>query len=251
MDDTKPTSTEDEFHFSEAEESTSYASVADSREGKKSGKLTRRNLLIAIVVIVVAFSLYKLTGVFFGSSGTQKRTPTVITTPHKIKSISQATVIKAPTQLSVKPAATALSSSLLHQFSQMEEYQVQSRQQVDSISNTLSSLSNSIENLQGSVAAINQQLQTISSQLQRQHAAIRALRPKKVKRTKRRTVPIRSTWYIQALVPGRAWLFQTNGKNITARVGDLLAGYGRVKDISIIKGVVKMSSGVIIRYRGL
>lgn len=253
MEDIKPTSTDDEFHFSEAEEASPYSSAVGEESAGIKSKFNRRNVLIAVVIIAAAIALYKLIGVFSGSSGTRKSTPVVTRTIER-RPIPSRTVSIPTLPTPTRTTSPALSTALQDQLSQMHQHNVQSSNQVESINTNLHALSNSVANLQGVVAAMNQQLQTVSAQLQQQHTAILALRPKKVKRRGPRVgpaSPIRPKWYIQALLPGRAWLFQADGNNITVRTGDSLAGYGKIKDILVVKGVVMTSSGAIIRYRGM
>ena len=55
-------------------------------------------------------------------------------------------------------------------------------------------------------------------------------------------------YYLQAVLPGRAWLQSSLGQTQTVRVGDLLRGYGAVTAINAEKGVVQTSSGKRIEY---
>jgi len=82
MADPKVTLGDDEFHFSEAEEASgdAYTLIDEDVAGSNASKFNRRNILIAIVIIVIALSLYKLIGVFFGASDV-KKTPAVAATP--------------------------------------------------------------------------------------------------------------------------------------------------------------------------
>ncbi|MBA3536672.1 MAG: type IV secretion protein IcmG, partial [Tatlockia sp.] len=58
----------------------------------------------------------------------------------------------------------------------------------------------------------------------------------------------RLMYFIQAIIPGRAWLIATNGSTITVREGTRIAGWGVVKLIDPIQGRVLTSSGRIIRF---
>jgi len=76
-------------------------------------------------------------------------------------------------------------------------------------------------------------------------------RPKLEKKvfTKRRIKVVLPIYYLQGMVPGRAWLVLENGNTVTVDVGDTLPGYGKVTEISPVQGLVRTSNGAIIRYR--
>lgn len=262
MDDSKVTLGDDEFHFSEAEETSTdpYALTDDATEPKAS-KLNRRNILIAIGIIVVALSLYKLIGVFFGASDS-KKSSSIATATTPVKAVktantsSQATLQKielqsqAPTvQIQTRSEHT---KKMQNQLSQMQKVDAAHTQQMQQVSSQISSLAASVDSLKQSVQSMNQSLQSISSQVQTQQASIAAMKVKSKPRVSRyvsRPVYRAPRWYVQAIIPGRAWLEQTNGNTITVNVGDVLKGYGKIKSISVVNGTVKLSSGAILTYR--
>lgn len=55
-------------------------------------------------------------------------------------------------------------------------------------------------------------------------------------------------YYVEAVVPGRAWLQGSDGETISVSIGSYLEGYGRVTRIDTEKGIVVTSSGHIIPY---
>lgn len=55
-------------------------------------------------------------------------------------------------------------------------------------------------------------------------------------------------YYIQAIIPGRAWLKDSNGKIFTVTTGDQIPGYGRIIDIDPKNGLVKTDQGRAIEY---
>lgn len=57
------------------------------------------------------------------------------------------------------------------------------------------------------------------------------------------------TYFVQAVIPGRAWLKDSNGKIITVAIGDQVpGGYGRVTHINSRDGVVTTNKGAQIEY---
>ena len=59
-------------------------------------------------------------------------------------------------------------------------------------------------------------------------------------------VPI--VFNLRAIVPGRAWLVDSNGQTRTVQVGDTLSQYGKVQQILPEQGQVTTSSGKVIEF---
>jgi intracellular multiplication protein IcmG len=55
-------------------------------------------------------------------------------------------------------------------------------------------------------------------------------------------------FYVQAIIPGRAWLINSEGHTYTVRVGSRVPGFGVVEKIDPWQGRVVMSSGKILRF---
>ena len=53
---------------------------------------------------------------------------------------------------------------------------------------------------------------------------------------------------MRAIVAGRAWLVSNKGFILTVRPGSKLKRYGKITKIDPDNGIVKTSSGFIIRY---
>ncbi len=248
-EDKKITISDDEFHFTEAEEvkSNLYNVPAEDSSGKTPVKINRRKILIAIGIIIVALSFYKLIDIFLDSSS--KKPPETTTTPVPTVTATEP-VIPVESQPSTTPP-----SDLKNQLSQMQQNDATTTQQMSAVSDQLYSINNSMTNLTNQLSDLNQQLQALASQVQSQQMTINDLKFKP--KSKAMVVhkffpPPPPRWYIQAMVPGRAWLVQANGlTTTTVSKGDRLAGYGRVTWISVVNGLVKTSTGAILRYRDL
>jgi hypothetical protein len=59
-------------------------------------------------------------------------------------------------------------------------------------------------------------------------------------------VEARTTYIVQAIIPGRAWLKSESGDTVTVAEGDLLKDYGRVTKIDPYDGVVDIDTGTKI-----
>jgi len=263
MDEMKPSNFEDEFQFSEAEleESTPYATSGTEEQAssdKKSGsRINRRTVLIAVGILVVAFSLYKLISVFFENSKTQKVVPAMATRAPVATPITSAVPSQTQKAVQIQARRLRLPSEVKQQLSQMQQHDVESKQQIQTIASDLSSLTVGLNSLQSSIASMNQQLNTMQQELLKQRSLIKGLEAKKRMRIakkvrlKPRVAKPPARWFVRAVIPGRAWISQGEGNNITVRTGDRLPFYGRISYISATKGIVKTTSGAIFRFRGL
>jgi len=58
----------------------------------------------------------------------------------------------------------------------------------------------------------------------------------------------KTRYYIQALVPGRAWIKSKKGSTITVRKGSRVSTYGVVREIDVLNGRILTTSGRVIRF---
>lgn len=246
MDDKKVTINEDEFHFTEAEEMKGGEhDVIPDLPDKTPGKINRRNILIAVGIVIVALSLYKLIDVFFGA---EEKKPVVAVTTQPVP-VAQPVIQMQP---QVQQAPVSNVPDLTDQVTQLHQQDFATSDQMAAVTDQLNSLNATTQNLGNAVTTINQQLTVLSAQIQSTQTTVDALKPKP--KPKPQVIIFKPQpapppqWYIQALIPGRAWLIQANGQTITVRQGDLLYGYGKVTSISVINGIVRTSSGIIIRF---
>jgi intracellular multiplication protein IcmG len=61
--------------------------------------------------------------------------------------------------------------------------------------------------------------------------------------------PPKMEYFVQAIIPGRAWIINEKGQAITVRVGSEIPGYGIVKEIDPPEGRVVMSSSKVFRFK--
>ena len=94
-------------------------------------------------------------------------------------------------------------------------------------------------------AKLDQQTQVIEGLLR--HQAQKRAPPKAMAKA-RGPVAKPMNYYVQAVIPGRAWLIATNGSTLTVRQGSSVRGYGVVQSIDAVQGRVNTSSGRVIRF---
>lgn len=91
------------------------------------------------------------------------------------------------------------------------------------------------------LSANNAQLQTAMNKLGQQLAGIyQTLHPQA------KVEPLR--YYIQAVVPGRAWLSSNKGDYLTVQLGTNLPKYGAIRQINADAGLIATSSGKMIHF---
>lgn len=246
----------DSYDMDQAGESDldSQASYQSGKEGLTRKKDIKRNALIAIGVVIFIMVMYKIIGwMFFSDKSkqvtsqpaippvTQVATPqpvqTIPTTP--IQQVQPATVVEDDPDLKKKVSAIEMSQQSL-------------RSEVNALSEQINAVNNNIKNLNAQIVNLNQIIGNMSNQIARQSEVINVLMvrttPKKVVKISRPAVAARVIYYIQAVIPGRAWLIGSNGSTLTVREGSKIPGYGIVKLIDSLQGRILTSSGQVIKF---
>ncbi len=210
----------------------------------------RRNALMVIAAIIFAMLLYKFIWPLFTAS---KKTATEINPP-------PVTTIPVPTQPKVieslpqpiTPAATPVAPQIEQKLSALELGQQNVRAEVSSVTNQLGGINTNVNELTNKIAQLNQIISTLAAKVDQQSSEVAGLlaksRPKPSKHFVRKRTVGRANYYLQAVIPGRAWLISSNGSTLTVREGSQIMGYGVVKLIDPNQGRVITSSGQIIRF---
>ncbi|CEK11403.1 type IVB secretion system protein IcmG/DotF [Legionella hackeliae] len=253
----------DEYQFSDLdvispdsdeEKETTSAPI----EKKESNANIRRNALVAIVVIVVAMLAYKFLGPLFTKKPKPADAVPTIATPAPVQQpITPPQPIVTPTE--PPPTAQTMpvtqptvdNSEVMQRLSALEASQQNLRSDLDSLTSQVATINTNINALATKIAQLNQTLTVIVSRVEQQSKEISVLtvhvKPKPVARVIIKRPPPPS-YFIQAIIPGRAWLIAQNGSTITVREGTQVAGYGVIKLIDSRQGRVLTSSGRVIRF---
>ena len=268
--DIKPPKSEDEYHFSETNSSNLFGLTTSSTRAGILEKLKNKNVITAISFVIILFVLYKFFGMLFSSS---KRT-----------TIQKAPVKKMqPMTTETGEGGTAM-DQFNSRVSAMEQRHAYTDTRIEKLETTVSSVSANVTQIQTQLTDLNNTLQILSNQITQQQSQLTALqegqkkvevvvKPRHVRRRGYRSEcgtesgtecgiycgsecgppcevrsSRRSKYYLQGLVPGRAWLRARDGETLTVQVGDKVPGYGTVQVIDPAKSVVVTSSGILIRY---
>lgn len=223
--------------------------------GHEPKKDIKRNALIALGLIFFAVMMYKLIGYLFFSPKEKVEQDTITpisTASTTVKPTVPAALTTTPVQ-QVPVAVIASDDGLKQKVSAIELSQQGVRNDVNAVSQQVNSVNNNVSNLNAQIENLNQVISTLSNQLTKQSEEISVLmartQPRPVKKpiVKRAHTPAIS-YYLQAVIPGRAWLIGTNGSTLTVREGTIITGYGTVKLIDSLQGRVLTSSGRVIRF---
>jgi intracellular multiplication protein IcmG len=222
---------EEEYHFTETD--AADALEASNPPVKKSPGLNKTigsRVVLVLGIVIVILAMYKLAGVLFSSKKAPIKPPAITTqTPLPPQAL---------VQTGVTPGALAKVS-----------------ERVDKIENAVPQIMTALSELQDKVNDLNNTLQSLSNTLTQQQAQLTALEQKPApkplppeKVVHRSPVAHGQTYYVQAMVPGRAWLKSKHGGTTTVKVGDTLTGYGTIEMIDTGQGRVLTSSGRAINY---
>lgn len=253
----------DEYHFSELDPldphvmdedsaSTSSDSVSIDR-AKIGGNKVRRNAMIAIAAFISVVVIYKFTGAALNEKKLDiVKAPSTLTPPPS----AQPEVASTPSPETVLPVireSVSLSNNdVQSKLSNVESSQESIRQdlsafngQVSGMTNNITALTEKLNGLTSTINALNEKLESQSLEIKKL-SANHSVQHVKSYRVKAESHLLK--YYIQAVIPGRAWLVATNGNTLTVREGSTIPGYGIVKLIDPSQGRILTSSGQMIRF---
>lgn len=250
--DNKSYSTDDEFKFSpdttSEVESNAFSSEPSSKQlSNPFNNVNKQNLLILLGTIIMLFAVYKLSSLFFSAEKKIKAEVTgkseVIKAELKPASMPvQVPVSQVPSPVAAPTPAQPMTSTAIDNL----------QNQYNTLQNQVASLATSVSNLQESISSMNDEINSVKNLMSQQKESLEKLQnpPKKVvKPVKKKVIPkIHYVYTIQAIIPGRAWLVDNFGQNLSVTEGQKLPGYGRIKLINPVTGKVITSTGAIISY---
>lgn len=219
--------------------------------------LWRKNLMVGLALLIIIFVVYKVVGALF-STKEVKTMPNINAVQSQIAAMNASG--NTPNNTPSQPLVTT--SSALHDSINVYHENHASDQQLAKLSVTSQTMRVDIDNLNNATQSLQTSMDNISSQLTQLNATLSVLANKvqiqddrwiaahqKIK-SKRKAAPIinSETYYVLAIVPGRAWLQSTNGTTITVGQGMDVPGYGKVVAIDPQLGQVSMSSGKMIMF---
>ena len=215
---------------------------------------TKRKVLIAITLLFVSILTYK----WVASALSTDKPSQVAAQPNDIKQAATPIVVEQPAQI-IMPAATTttvnVDEKIGKQLSDLEQGLQITRADFLSTNSQMTGLNTSVTQMMAKIDDLNRIVAQLTAKMEAQEAE--RLKARVIVQQRPRTRPAASSrrssepsarYFIQAVIPGRAWLVATNGSTLTVREGTVIAGYGMVKLIDPRQGRVLTSSGQVIRF---
>lgn len=205
----------------------------------------KRALFIVGLLVMGVIIIYKVASFW----GAEKKEPTIV--PVKT---TQFTKKKSQVVTSLSQDTIPSNSKISQKLATLEMNQQSMRAEFNTSRDQLTQVSRSLNELLTQITALNQQIAALRLTVDAQAQEITRLtiRTPVARKTSTPSRPhaavARVKYYLQAVIPGRAWLIGSNGVTLTVREGTSVSGYGIVKLIDPRQGRVLMSSGQVIRF---
>lgn len=220
--------------------------------------LVFRKALIALGVLIVVIILYKsIAAVVSDKKDTIKQDASTMA---QVSAPPQPTIPaqQAPMPTQVAPMPLSMSSSgegsnteLSKKLAAVELNQQNMNTDVSNVSEQLNSMSANMNTLVSKLTELNTVVTNLNAKLEEQSQEIERLTVRRSIATashrSHKSVP-HVKYYLQAVIPGRAWLMAKNGATLTVREGSAVPGYGTVRVIDPHQGRVSTSTGEVIRF---
>lgn len=125
--------------------------------------------------------------------------------------------------------------------------------EISSINSQIDVINGASNQLSAKVSDVYQTMNQISANLVQQSAVIQQLyakiSPPKTASSQKKSPVVLNRYFLQAIIPGRAWLIAANGTTMTVREGTFVDDYyGNIKSIDALRGQVLTSTGKIFQF---
>lgn len=232
----------------------SFDNSSDNTFSKKIKSIqldTRKKALIVILILIMSVFFYKILS---SSSNKKQMASTGV-------SVVKESIKPAVMQPSVQPSPSIVTTNNVVINEEIERKLFQMKQNQETIHSHISAMNNQINVINTNMANLESKIeslaQTMGQLVERikakeiEQANVRTMiksMPKSTAAIARKPSAPSLRYYIQAVIPGRAWLIATNGSTLTVSEGTMISGYGVVKLIDPRQGRVLTSSGQVIRF---
>ncbi len=217
----------------------------------------KRNAIIVVGIVIVIMVLYKIIGSIYSEKKAETNAPIApipVTqqTPAPSPAPTPVPVETQPTPSVTETQKPGLDIKVNQKLSTLELTQQNMRSEVSSVNDQITGLSQNVNTLVTKMSELNGVIANLSAKVEEQSRELEKLT---IQRTVAKVIHHQPTmahprikYFIQAVIPGRAWLIASNGTTLTVREGTIIAGYGIVKLIDPNQGRVLTSSGQVIRF---
>lgn len=206
-----------------------------------------RNGVIAVAALVFVVFVYKFVASFFSENSSSKSTITTVTPSKPVKQVPLP-VSQPTTPVSTTAPASSDVTALKAEQKRMEEELSAVRAELQSVTQSANQVASEMADVKQTLLVLSERLAQQSQQMGRLKMASRTKATASHTSSAHTPAAPRTVYYIQAVIPGRAWLMSNQGKSLTVSRGSSVPGYGTVRVINAKVGRVFTSSGRVIRF---
>lgn len=245
--------------YAQPEESKSFLNVPQIFDAIKpvvdmiKQNLMLRTSLIVFSLLLVSLVVYRCSMDPLAKKSTEKMTAVTMDQP---KTRPTTPVTSSPlvenTRLVVQETPTPAAQNKLDH---LEKTQADLQAQISALSTQMTNVNNNLTTMMTNLKGLNEQVVQLAVTVQNEAKVTAGLgvqlkqQQSKPMMARKINIPIRSVqYYLQAVIPGRAWIVSSEGQTLTVREGTRVANYGVVRYIDAKRGRVLTSSGQIIKF---
>lgn len=221
-------------------------------------EVVKQNVIVRVSVIVAmvllfAVVIYRCTAAPIVEKGSEKMTPVVATTSYPKSSIPVARSKHVILKKNLHSQTTVAQQETSPRF---DKTQAELQAQVNTLSMQISSLTNNVNSMADNLRTVSNQLSqlavTVGNETKLRNNLADQLKQIQMKKVVAREIDIKiprlAQYYVQAMIPGRAWIVNSDGQTLTVSQGSPVADYGIVRYVDTSNGTVLTSSGRTITY---
>lgn len=138
----------------------------------------------------------------------------------------------------------------LNDIQDLQKQTIQNAQAIQGLSNQVNSLNNKVDEIATGLEKMIQLIKQATSPSIARQSNPNATPAPSYQQPETGNIPehMPPAYYVQAIIPGRAWLKDAQGKVISVGIGDQIPGFGTVTQIQPRSGTVQTSAGITIEY---
>ena len=157
----------------------------------------------------------------------------------------------APAVVQAPIAQPVTDPQITDQLTELKQESINNSVATRQLQSQVLQLTNSLNQTRTNQQQLNQSLMVLVGQVQQLTSELKTLsHPKPVKVEAPAPKPVEKviTYQIRAVVPGRAWIVNSDGESQSVAIGDVVPQYGNVQSIDADTGVVITTSGKTIKF---
>jgi intracellular multiplication protein IcmG len=211
----------------------------------------KRFISVIIMIVVVFFVGYRTLTFLFGhkQKTTVVKQESVVPQPF-IQPVALPSSQGGLTEQQVSPDLVKLKTQLEKLSGDHEKLNENLTQQQDQNQNQFSDLNQQLSTITSNLSDIQKTMASMSGRIYQIEQAKKneARRAANAFAAQQKHIRSDKKYYVQAVIPGRAWFRGVDGTAVTVAVGDVVPGYGRINSINSYSGDVATSLGGLIKY---